>query len=914
MGDGASHTIFENGKKNTRSTAILRTTPDTYKYLTAVTILRRLDSSHYIVSFPTDQWNRLSTTFPLAEAKDTWKLSTHLLKDTKEGPGHFVVQSTMPKHTLALLSQVDAISVKGVYGQYIQLFGPKEHILDHLLSQPEIRFIGKESFTPQLESTVLDLNPSINTIPRFQRELGGTFGEDLIISLKDNLFSADDIDLIDKLVPSPLASATIDGHATDMATIISGLGNSSIKGRGVAPNAKISLSNFENIFPDGSLYLSQDGIFVQNHSYGTQLENFYGVLAEAYDRHVYEHPNELHIFSAGNAGEQIPAEGPYRELGTYANLTGNFKMAKNILTIGAVDEEYQRMSFSSRGPAFDGRVKPELVAYSIIGTSNATALTSAVAGLLQKQYQQSFDKVASASLLKAMLIGGADDIGALGPDFDTGYGNLNAYKALKIQKDGTFLVDSVVANTPKAYRISIPEGAKNIKVTLVWTDLPANANDQLALINDLDLTVSGQGQTYLPWVLDSSPSLNTLGNQAARGADHLNTIEQVNIPSSVSGQLDITVNPFNLQSPYQAFAIAYSWEEAANFEWNYPLEGDNLPYDGETPTYLRWNSTLTTQNGILSVSYDDGTTWETIASAVPLAPGYYLWTPPEDVNTAALLKISDGTQEFISDPFFVSRSNQLSVSLNCEDTLELQWNPSQAAAAYTVYNLAGNRLAPIAQVSDTTYVVQNRQDSSPYFAIRPLFSNGASGVQSETIDSRNFPINCYTSFLLAEANQNNTAIELQGNLSSIFNVVSIAVEKKRSDVFVVIAETDAPNSLLVRFTDDSPQEGSNTYRLKTVLADGSMLISEETRAIFLSEKAFISFPNPITNGINIISKDFGEEAAFMTIYGLDGRFILSKEINAGQNFIGLEQLPSGTYALVLVTQSGERYSKLINKQ
>ncbi len=913
IGDGMPHTIVENEKKSPWTTAILRANPNALSHITHLTVLRRLDRSHFVVSFPEEQWNTLSTNFPLVEANNRWKLSENLLKDSSAGPSSFVVKSASPEDTMAVLKEVNSIVVKGVYGNHIQLYGNKEDILASLLPRSEIQFIGNESFVPHLESTVLDLNPSINSIPKFQGELEDTFGEDLVISLKDNQFFANDIDLIDKLVPSPLASATVDGHATDMATIMAGLGNSSIKGKGIAPSAKISLSNFENIFPDDSQNLSQNGIFVQNHSYGTQIENFYGILAEAYDLQAYNNPTELHIFSAGNAGEQIPADGPYSGLGSYANLTGNFKMAKNILTVGAVDEEYQRMSFSSRGPAFDGRVKPELVAYSIIGTSNATALTSAVVGLLQEYYQQSFNMVPPASLIKAMLLGSADDIGPKGPDFDTGYGNLNADKALKIQKEGTFLVDSAFASTPKTYRISIPEGATNIKITLVWTDLPANANDGKALVNDLDLSVSTPDQTYLPWVLDSSPFITALGAEAERGMDHLNTIEQVTIPSSESGQLDILVNPFDLQSPHQEFAIAYSWDAATSFEWKYPLEGDNLPYDGETPTYLRWNSTLAAQNGSLSVSYDDGITWETITDDVPLEQGYFLWTPPEDVNTPALLKISDGTQEYLSDPFFISRINQVSVGLNCDDTLELQWKPSLAAEAYSVYSLTGNRLQAIAQVTDTTYVVQNRQDSSSYFAIRPLFANGASGVRSETLDTSDFPVNCYSSFLFAEADQNNTAIELQAVLSSIFNVSSITVEKKQGDTFTTIAETNAPSSLQLQFTDDVPQEGSNTYRLKTTLTDGSVLLSEETQAIFLSETAFISFPNPIANGINIISKDTESVVAQLEIYGLDGRFILSKPIDPGQNFILLEQLPSGLYAMVLLSSNGDRYTKLVQK-
>jgi hypothetical protein len=38
-----------------------------------------------------------------------------------------------------------------------------------------------------------------------------------------------------------------------------------------------------------------------------------------------------------------------------------------------------------KGPAFDGRIKPEMVAFGIDGSSGAAALVSGVAILLQQQ-------------------------------------------------------------------------------------------------------------------------------------------------------------------------------------------------------------------------------------------------------------------------------------------------------------------------------------------------------------------------------------------------------------------------------------------------------------------------------------------------------------------------------------------------
>ena len=87
---------------------------------------------------------------------------------------------------------------------------------------------------------------------------------------------------------------------------------------------------------------------------------------------VDQSPTLLHVFLAGNQGTAKPSAGMYRDLG-FANLTGNFKQAKNVLIVSAVDSTMTVNSLNSRGPAYDGRVKPELVAHGQGGTSEAAA-------------------------------------------------------------------------------------------------------------------------------------------------------------------------------------------------------------------------------------------------------------------------------------------------------------------------------------------------------------------------------------------------------------------------------------------------------------------------------------------------------------------------------------------------------------
>ena len=83
---------------------------------------------------------------------------------------------------------------------------------------------------------------------------------------------------------------------------------------------------------------------------------------------------------------------------------------------------------------------------------------------------------------------------------------------------------------------------------LYWTDPQASTAASQALVNDLDLEVSNnKGTTLLPWVLDATPNATTLNNNATRGVDRLNNVEQVTIQSPGTSY-SVTVKGFNVPS------------------------------------------------------------------------------------------------------------------------------------------------------------------------------------------------------------------------------------------------------------------------------------------------------------------------------------------------------------------------------
>ncbi|HSF45052.1 MAG TPA: hypothetical protein VLA58_03550, partial [Chitinophagaceae bacterium] len=134
-----------------------------------------------------------------------------------------------------------------------------------------------ERTKPVTEGGVLNYDMSANRITKAWHEFPGLKGEGQTVSVKENKMDTADIDLLKRFVPSANVSPVGETHATVMTTLIAGAGNSFYTGRGVAPKSKYSSSDFITVLPDTITYYTGLGIRVQNHSYGTGIQNFYGI-------------------------------------------------------------------------------------------------------------------------------------------------------------------------------------------------------------------------------------------------------------------------------------------------------------------------------------------------------------------------------------------------------------------------------------------------------------------------------------------------------------------------------------------------------------------------------------------------------------------------------------------------------------
>ncbi len=354
------------------------------------------------------------------------------------------------------------------------------------------------------------------------------------------------------------------GHGTHMAGTLAGSGKASGgKYAGLAPEASLYFQGIvdeeDNLAPPLDLRTLfqpayEAGVRVHVNGWGRK-KNTYNSPAAQIDNFIFNHPDFLAVFAAGNSGTQAGG------LTTEAN-------SKNALTVGAslsprpvfdnvTGGTASVASFSSRGPAEDGRIKPELVApgTNIIstasrvvegdlpgrpeytrmqGTSMASAVTGGAAALLRQYFQEKPGmREPSAALLKAALINGAQRLE--GSSGAAGFGLLDIGSTVMALENRLFEVEDNATGVSDGdsitYEKAVTHGGAPFKATLAWTDPAAVPGFPLTLVNDLDLEViDPDGKKYYG---------NDFDGQELR--DGRNNVEQVYIPDPRPGIYKIIV-------------------------------------------------------------------------------------------------------------------------------------------------------------------------------------------------------------------------------------------------------------------------------------------------------------------------------------------------------------------------------------
>jgi len=389
------------------------------------------------------------------------------------------------------------------------------------------------------------------------------------------------------------------------------------------------------------------GARVHSNSWGSDAAGAYTTDSANTDDFIWNHRDMTITFSAGNAGIDANGDGIIDGGSIGAPAT-----AKNVISVGASENDRQghyecdpgltytscgaqsgantiftyggawptdypknpikddptvgnadqMAAFSSRGPASDGRIKPDVVApgtwvlsgYSdkyqqqydasanpqnnayqydgwgfplnqyykyMGGTSMSNPLVAGGAALVRDFYQKTYTVNASAALVKATIVNSAvdmldenndglnDNLNPI-PNRDEGWGRVDLNSATNSRRKFVDGATSLSTGSNATYTYSIASGGLPFKVTLAWSDPASSTSASKNLVNDLDLVVTApDGAQYL-------------GNAFAGGwshsggsADRVNNLENVYVQSPVAGTWTVLVRGFNVPTGPQPFAL-----------------------------------------------------------------------------------------------------------------------------------------------------------------------------------------------------------------------------------------------------------------------------------------------------------------------------------------------------------------------
>lgn len=374
-------------------------------------------------------------------------------------------------------------------------------------------------------------------------------------------------------------NASIIAGTTPFPSILDPLGYN--YGLGIAPGANIInipflrsgyTGSYQQTGNDTVMTTGVNGIrgTISNNSWGSGTNgNSYDSLAALYDNMARDASFTstidpvLWVFSAGNSG----ASGLTRP-----------KMSKNSIAVANSENIRTEISStanniddlnnsSSRGPAADSRIKPDITAPGTVitgslagtgssvsgtlgdgihawstGTSHAAPQVAGAAALFTEFWKNNNSgQNPSPALIKAALINGAVDMNGNGttspvPNGAEGWGRVNMKNVLNTGVPVRYVNETVeLTDVGQTYTITgtVASSSRHFRVTLVWTDPPGTADP--ALVNNLDLTVTVNGQTYKGNVFSNGVSV-TGGSYNNR-----DNVENVFLPAGIPAGTTFTV-------------------------------------------------------------------------------------------------------------------------------------------------------------------------------------------------------------------------------------------------------------------------------------------------------------------------------------------------------------------------------------
>lgn len=563
-------------------------------------------------------------------------------------------------------------------------------------------------------------------------------GTGVNIAINDDGFVGPHIDFTGRTNQTDVAGDMTGTHGDMVAGIAGGAGNLDPEVRGMATGSYMHIRQYDaNSLTSIPLHVDS-AVLVFSSSYSNGCNDGYTNVTVLADQEIYDNPTLIQTFSAGNSNNQDCGYGAGSQWG---NITGGHKMGKNVIATANLMRDDVVDNSSSRGPASDGRIKPDIAAHgtnhystdpdnAYASGGGTSAAAPGIAGVLA-QLHQAFRELnggvtAKSALLKATLLNTANDLGNDGPDFIYGWGKVNALKAVELLEDVRYMESSVSQGNTNTHTITIPAGVERAQIMIYWADKEGSTVAATALVNDLDATVTDPNNTvFMPWLLDHTPNAVNLATPATTGADHLNNMEQIAIDNPIAGTYSIDITGTTVPFGPQEYFVVYEFL-TNDVTVIYPAGGEGM--EPGTTQRIHWDAYDEANDFTLEYTEDDGGSWTTIASNVNGDERFYDWTAPNTITGEARVRVTQNGNSAMSDSVFtiMERPENIHVYRICADSnkIMLRWDPVPGATGYDVFMLGQKFMDSIgsSNTEDFGVIVADLNDPQ-WFSVRATGPN-----------------------------------------------------------------------------------------------------------------------------------------------------------------------------------------------
>jgi len=162
--------------------------------------------------------------------------------------------------------------------------------------------------------------------------------------------------------------------------------------------------------------------------------------------------------------------------------------------------------------------------------------------------------------------------------------------------------------------------------------------------------------------------------------------------------------------------------------------------------------------------------------------------------------------------------------------------------------------------------------------------------------------------------QNNSSVLLTWQTTLEQNSRDFVIQRSTDgshfdSIGVVAAAGNSSATLDYRFTDGSPSQGYDYYRLLLTDLDGSYQASAVKRVLIERSSTISVYPNPAQDQLTIQST--ATLAGAVTVYDEQGGVVLQTTINGYSLTLSLKNWPSGIYYLLIRQPDGSQYRQQI---